>query len=111
MSYSAYCEGLNRWLNQTKISMRQNHTGGGKLFVDFAGKTIGVYDPFNGTVRQAQIFVAVWGASNFTYVEREIDLRASARSYGNFTPTQCVHRPREYSWRSLLLFRTGELQC
>ena len=69
MSYSAYCEGLNRWLNQTKISMRQSHTGGEKLFVDFAGKTIGVCDPFNGTVRQAQIFVALWGASNFTYVE------------------------------------------
>ena len=49
--------------------MRQHHVAGEKLFVDFAGKTIPIYDPKTGIARQAQVFVAVWGASNYTYVE------------------------------------------
>ena len=50
--------------------MRQTHVGGDKLFVDYAGDTVPVIvDRLTGEVRQAQIFVAVMGASNFTYVE------------------------------------------
>jgi hypothetical protein len=44
--------------------------GGDKLFVDYAGDTVPVIvDRLTGEVRRAQIFVAVMGASNFTYVE------------------------------------------
>jgi hypothetical protein len=50
--------------------MRQTHVGGDKLFVDYAGDTVPVIvDRLTGEVRRAQIFVAVMGASNFTYVE------------------------------------------
>src|SRR5438270_7386562 len=50
--------------------MRQIHVGGDKLFVDYAGDTVPVIvDRLTGEVRQAQIFVAVMGASNFTHVE------------------------------------------
>ena len=50
--------------------MRQTHVGGDKLFVDYAGDTVPVIvDRLTGEVRQAQIFVAVMGASNFTYAE------------------------------------------
>jgi transposase len=50
--------------------MRQTHVGGDKLFVDYAGDTVPVIiDRLTGEVRQAQIFVAVMGASNFTHVE------------------------------------------
>jgi transposase len=50
--------------------MRQSHSGGDKLFVDYAGDTVPVIiDRFNGKTRPAQIFVAVLGASNFTYAE------------------------------------------
>jgi len=50
--------------------MRQTHVDGDKLFVDYAGDTVPVIvDRLTGEVRQAQIFVAVMGASNFTYVE------------------------------------------
>lgn len=50
--------------------MRQTHLGGYKLFVDYAGDTMPVIvDRQTGEVRQAQIFVAVMGASNFTYAE------------------------------------------
>jgi len=47
--------------------MRQTHVGGDKLFVDYAGDPVPVIiDRLTGETRQAQIFVAVMGASNFT---------------------------------------------
>jgi len=49
--------------------LRQHYVAGEKLFVDYAGPTVPVVDRHSGEVRQAQIFVAVLGASNFTYVE------------------------------------------
>ena len=50
--------------------MRQTHVGGDKLFVDYAGDTVPIIiDRLTGKMRPAQIFVAVLGASNFTYAE------------------------------------------
>ena len=49
--------------------MRQDHRAGEKLFVDYAGHTVAVIDPETGEARAAQIFVAVMGASNYTYAE------------------------------------------
>jgi hypothetical protein len=49
--------------------MRRTHVAGEKLFVDYAGPTVPVIDPASGAERRAHIFVAVWGASNFTYAE------------------------------------------
>jgi hypothetical protein len=52
-----------------KPTMRQTHIAGEKLFVDFAGRTGEVVDGFTGEIIPVQIFVAVLGASNFTYAE------------------------------------------
>ena len=52
-----------------RVPMRQSHAGGDKLFVDYAGDGVPVVNRLTGEVRQAQIFVAVMGASNFTYAE------------------------------------------
>ena len=50
--------------------MRQSHAGGEKLFVDYAGDTVPVIvDRLSGEIRPAQIFVAVMGASSFTYAK------------------------------------------
>ena len=49
--------------------MRQTHRAGEKLFVDYAGHTVPVIDEATGEIRSAQIFVAVLGASNYTYAE------------------------------------------
>ena len=52
------------------MTKQQAHIGGDKLFVDYAGDTVPVIvDRLTGQVRPAQIFVAVMGASNFTYAE------------------------------------------
>jgi len=69
LSYSRYCELYFAYLKKARLSMRQHHVAGEKLFVDFAGSTVAVHDPRTGVVRQTQVFVAVWGASNYTYAE------------------------------------------
>lgn len=68
-SYTRFCELHKDWRGQRAATMRQTHLAGDKLFVDWAGQTIGVVDPLSGTVHQARIFVAALGASNFTYAE------------------------------------------
>jgi transposase len=49
--------------------MRQNHIAGERMFVDYAGTTLAVIDGLSGETRTAQLFVAVLGASNYTYAE------------------------------------------
>jgi transposase len=65
--YSAYCEKYRAWAKRLKRSMRQVHPGGERLFVDYAGQTVPVVDASTGEIRRAQVFVAVLGASNYTY--------------------------------------------
>jgi transposase len=68
--YSRFCELYRSWEAKLSVTMRQTHVGGDKLFVDYAGDTVPVIiDRLTGEMRHAQIFVAVMGASNFTYVE------------------------------------------
>jgi len=50
-----------------KRSMRQTHIAGEKLFVDYAGPTVPIIDATTGEISKAQIFVATFGASNYTY--------------------------------------------
>ena len=49
--------------------MRQEHRAGEKMFVDYAGQTVAVVDRETGEERQAQVFVAVLGASSYTFAE------------------------------------------
>jgi transposase len=68
--YSRFCELYRGWASHISVTMRQTHAGGDKLFVDYAGDTVPVIiDRLTGKTRPAQIFVAVMGASNFTYAE------------------------------------------
>jgi transposase len=67
--YSRFCELYTRWEGKLSPVMRQRHPAGERLFVDYAGHTIDVIDPQTGEVRTAQVFVAVLGASNYTFVE------------------------------------------
>lgn len=67
--YSAFCQRYREWSGKLSVSMRQTHPPGEKLFVDYAGTTLAVIDPDTGEIRSAQLFVAVLGASNYTYAE------------------------------------------
>jgi transposase len=68
-SYNHYCRLYKSWLKTQRLSMRQHHKAGEKLFVDYCGPTIPIVDPNTGECRKAQVFVAVMGASNYTYAE------------------------------------------
>ena len=67
--YSWFCEHYRAWQGKLDLVMRQDHRAGEKLFVDYAGQTVPVIDRTTGEIHEAQIFVAVMGASNYTYAE------------------------------------------
>jgi transposase len=67
--YSAFCAHYRTWLARQRVSMRQVHKAGEKLFVDYSGKRPEIVDPATGAVQPVELFVAVLGASNYTYAE------------------------------------------
>jgi transposase len=67
--YSRFCELYRQWTGKLDLVLRQEHRAGEKLFVDYAGQTVPIRDPKTGGVTEASIFVAVLGASNYTFAE------------------------------------------
>ena len=67
--YSRFCERYRAFRQRLDGVMRQSHRAGEKLFVDYAGHTAPVVDRESGELHQAQVFVAVLGASSYTYAE------------------------------------------
>ena len=71
--YSRFCELYRRWEGRLAPTMRQHHVAGERMFVDYAGATLPVIDAATGAVRQAQLFVAALGASNYTVRRGDLD--------------------------------------
>lgn len=67
--YTAFCEAYRQWRRNHKLSMRQEHRAGDKLFVDYAGMRPWIVDRTTGERVDVELFVAVLGASNYTYAE------------------------------------------
>lgn len=67
--YTQFCEFYRRWLGQRGLTMRQEHKAGEKLFVDYSGKRPHYIDRETGERVDVELFTAVLGASNYTYVE------------------------------------------
>jgi transposase len=67
--YSRFCDLFREFERRLSPTMRQDHPAGDKVFVDYSGKKIMIFDRETGVVRDAEIFVAVLGASNYTYAE------------------------------------------
>ena len=67
--YSQFCEIYRRFAGKLKLSMRQQHRVGEKTFIDYSGKKPHIVDPKTGEEIQVELFVAVLGASSFTYAE------------------------------------------
>lgn len=65
--YTSFCVKYRAWVAGLKRSMRQVHPAGERLFIDYAGQTVPLVDAATGEIRSAQIFVAVLGASNYTF--------------------------------------------
>jgi transposase len=69
VQYSQFCVHYRAWAKCVDAVMRQSHRAGEKLFVDYAGHPAHVVDRATGELREAQVFVAVLGASSYTYAE------------------------------------------
>jgi len=67
--YSQFCNRYRQWRAAQRRSMRQVHRAGEKVFIDYCGPTVEIVDRHSGEIRAAQIFVAVLGASSYTYAE------------------------------------------
>ena len=67
--YSRFCDLYRRWLKKLDLVLRQEHRAGEKMFVDYAGATIPIHNPRSGEVHPAAVFVAVLGASSYTFAE------------------------------------------
>ena len=88
--YSWYCERFREWRKKVDVVMRQEHKLGEKLFLDWAGDTLRLTDAETGEVRPCYLFVAAFGASNYTYAEPSLSqdlscfLQAHVRMFSFF---------------------------
>jgi transposase len=71
--YSRFCELYQQWRLRQDVVLRQEHRAGEKLFVDWAGDTIPLYDHHSSQLTPASLFVAVLGASTYTFAEAAIN--------------------------------------
>jgi transposase len=69
LAYSQFCNRYQSWATTLPVTMRQEHRAGERLFVDFSGDGLEIVDADTGTTLVAKLFVAVLGASSYTYVE------------------------------------------
>lgn len=69
--YTQFCRYYHRWLKKLDYCMRQEHKGGEKVFVDY-GDGLELVDANTGALAKTQLFVAVWGASNYTFAEASL---------------------------------------
>lgn len=69
--YTQFCEHYWRWRGKLDYVMRQEHRAGEKLFIDYSDG-LSIVDTTTGGLILTQLFVAVWGASNYTYAEATI---------------------------------------
>ena len=65
---SAFRERLNAFTHQGKGSMRMEHKAGDKMFVDYTGKKLQVVDKLSGEITDVEVFVAILGCSQLTFV-------------------------------------------
>lgn len=69
LEYSRFCENYRQWCKKLDVSMHQNHKAGEKVFVDWAGMVLWITNQKTGSKTEAYIYVAVLGASNYTYAQ------------------------------------------
>ncbi len=67
--FSQFCQYYRAFASKLNVVMRHRHRAGEKMFVDYSGDGIPMVDPESGEVGQAELFVAVLGASDYMYAE------------------------------------------
>jgi len=75
LKVSQFCEHYKRWSKRVNPVMHMNHKAGDKMFIDYAGKTLEVVDKATGEATEVQFYVAILGASQYTYAEASMSQR------------------------------------
>jgi len=68
-SYPYFCHYFRTWLKNSEVTMHINHKAGDKMFVDFTGKKLKITDRASGAIAEVEVFIALPGANQLTYVE------------------------------------------
>jgi len=68
-SYSQFCDIFSRFKKEESVTMHIEYKYGDKLLCDFTGAKLPVYEKETGAIREVEVFVAILGASQLTYVE------------------------------------------
>ena len=67
--FTQFCKYYKRWKNQVDPVMHIDHKAGDKVYVDYAGEKLYYVDLNTGEVIKVEVFLAILGASQLTYVE------------------------------------------
>ena len=68
-NYTQFCRHVSSYLKKNEATMHFEHKAGDKMFVDFTGKKLQITDRKTGEVSELEVFVAILGSSQMTYVE------------------------------------------
>lgn len=67
--YSQFCYHFQMWRTVSEVTMHLEHKAGDKMFVDYAGEKLSIVDRSTGELQPVEVFVAILGYSQYTYVE------------------------------------------
>jgi transposase len=73
--HTQFHEHYRQWSKRTNATMHVDHKAGDKMYVDYAGEKLQIIDPDTGEVSKVEVFVAILGASQLTYVEATMTQR------------------------------------
>jgi transposase len=73
--HTQFNEHYRHWSKRTNATMHIDHKAGDKMYVDYAGEKLQILDPDTGEVSKVEVFVAILGASQLTYVEATMTQR------------------------------------
>jgi transposase len=88
--YSQFCYHFQVWRNASEITMHIKHKAGDKMFVDYAGETLSIYDPATEEEKTVEVFAAILGGSGLTYAEASLSqkkeewIRSNERAFWYF---------------------------
>ena len=96
--YTWFCDKFGAHEKRANPAYRHRHSAGAEMQTDYAGQTIPLIDPDTGEVHAAQLFVAVLGASSYTFAVASlhqqlpdwIDGQVRALEYFGGTPGSIV---------------------
>ena len=67
--HSQFHNHFTTYIGRAKAVMHMEHKAGDKMYIDFAGEKLSITDMQTGEVQPVEVFIAILGCSQLTYVE------------------------------------------